>query len=203
MADTLAGTRLGAYELQRLLGSGGMAAVYQAFDHNLHRTVAVKVLAPEAALQPGFADRFQQEARLVARLHHPNIVQVYDFGQQDGITYMVQELLPGPTLARFMQEQHARGQAIGRDEVLEIVRQLAAGLDAAHAEGIIHREVKPANALWNAAETLVLTDFGIAKPTLESGKLTQVGMILGTPAYLSPEQAQGLPLSPASDVYAL
>jgi hypothetical protein len=199
----LIGTTLGNYEFQALLGSGGMASVYRAFDTNLRRPVAIKVLSDAAASLPGFADRFRQEARLIASLRHPNIVQVYDFGEQDGLSYMVQELLPGPTLEQRLRDLASRGTKLERAEVLAIVRQLAAALDAAHAAGVIHRDVKPANALWNSQGALVLTDFGIAKNTVSPSNHTQVGMVVGTPDYISPEQAQAQPLTPASDIYSL
>ena len=201
--SNLIGATLGNYEIQALLGMGGMASVYRAFDRNLQRPVAIKVLSDAAAAQPGFAERFREEARLIANLRHPNIVPVYDFGEQDGLTYMVQELLPGPTLDQRLRGLVARKETLARDEVLAIVRQLAAALDAAHAAGIIHRDVKPANALWNTRGELVLTDFGIAKNTLAPSNHTQVGTVIGTPVYISPEQAQAQPLTPASDIYAL
>jgi eukaryotic-like serine/threonine-protein kinase len=199
----LIGARLAAYDIQALLGSGGMADVYRAFDINLQRAVAIKVLSPAAAAQPGFADRFRQEARLIANLRHPNIVQVYDFGEQDGHTYMVQELLAGPTLGAWMADLAARGIRPMPDEINAIIAQLADALDAAHAAGIIHRDVKPGNALWHDQGRLVLTDFGIAKQVLSDANQTQFGVIFGTPSYLSPEQTQSLPLTPASDVYSL
>ena len=199
----LIGARLGAYDIQALLGSGGMANVYRGFDSNLQRAVAIKVLSPAAAAQPGFTDRFRQEARLIANLRHPNIVQVYDFGQQDSFTYMVQELLAGPTLAAWMSDLAARRMRPTPDEIGAIVGQLAGALDAAHAAGIIHRDVKPGNALWNDQGRLVLTDFGIAKQLISDTNQTQFGVVFGTPSYLSPEQAQSLTLTPASDVYSL
>jgi serine/threonine-protein kinase len=202
-AAQLIGTTLGAYDIQALLGSGGMANVYRAIDMNLQRAVALKVLSHAAAAQPGFADRFRQEARLIANLRHPNIVQVYDFGEQDGHTYMVQELLAGPTLGAWMADLSARSMRPAPDEINAIITQLASALDAAHAAGIIHRDVKPGNALWNDQGRLVLTDFGIAKQVLNDTNQTQFGVIFGTPSYLSPEQAQTLPLTPASDVYSL
>jgi eukaryotic-like serine/threonine-protein kinase len=185
------------------LGSGGMANVYRAFDTNLQRMVAIKVLSPAAAAQPGFVDRFRQEARLIANLRHPNIVHVYDFGQHENAIYMVQELLAGPTLETWMSDLAARGTRPTPQAVIEIVTQLADALDAAHAAGIIHRDVKPGNALWNDQGQLVLTDFGIAKQVMSDTSQTQFGLVLGTPSYLSPEQAQSLPLTPASDVYSL
>lgn len=201
--SALIGRTFGAYEIQALLGSGGMASVYRSFDANLQRPVAIKVLSEAAAAQPGFADRFRQEALLIASLRHPNVVHIYDFGTQDGYLYMVQELLPGPTLDGRLHDLAARGEQLARDEVLSIVAQLAGALGAAHAAGIIHRDVKPANAIWNASGNVVLTDFGIAKQTMSNAAHTQVGMVIGTPDYLSPEQAQGLQLTPASDIYAL
>src|SRR5436190_8822230 len=136
-AAQLIGTRLGAYDIQALLGSGGMANVYRAVDKNLQRAVALKVLSPAAAAQPSFADRFRQEARLIANLRHPNIVQVYDFGEQDGHTYMVQGLLAGPTLGAWMLDLAARGLRPTPDQINTIISQLASALDAAHAAGII------------------------------------------------------------------
>ncbi|HEX9372804.1 MAG TPA: serine/threonine-protein kinase, partial [Roseiflexaceae bacterium] len=199
----LVGAQLGNYEIQALLGSGGMASVYRGFDLNLRREVAIKVLSEAAAAQPGLAARFRQEAQIIAGLHHPHIVKVYDFGEQDDLTYMVQELLAGPTLEARLRDLAARSERLGRAEVLEIVGQLAGALDAAHAEGIIQRDVKPANAIWNASGALTLTDFGIAKNTLGAAHHTQVGVVIGTPNYLSPEQARGLSLTPASDIYSL
>jgi hypothetical protein len=200
-AAQLVGAQLGNYEIQSLLGSGGMASVYRGFDRNLRRPVAIKVLSA-LATQPDFAARFRQEARLIAGLRHPNIVQVYDFGEHDGLIYMVQELLAGPTLQQWQRDLVAGGARPTRDDVLTIIGQLASALDAAHAAGIIHRDVKPANAIWNAARALVLTDFGIAK-NIQLPDLTQTGLVIGTPDYLSPEQAKGLPLTPSSDIYSL
>lgn len=217
----LIGAQLGNYEVQALLGAGGMASVYRGFDRNLRRPVAIKVLADQGG-QPDFAQRFRQEARVIAGLRHPNIVQVYDFGEQDGLSYMVQELLPGPTLQQYLRDLAARGEHPAREVVLSIVAQLAAALDAAHAAGIIHRDVKPANILirgmgdrgWEMMNSsaipdapspipqVVLTDFGIAKNTQLPG-YTQTGVVIGTPDYISPEQGQGLPPTPSSDIYSL
>jgi len=219
----LIGTRLGAYDIQALLGSGGMASVYRAFDTNLQRLVAIKILSAAAAAQPGFVERFRQEARLIANLRHPHIVQVYDLGQHDGAIYMAQELLAGPTLEAWMSDLAARGVRPTPQQIVAIVSQLAAALDAAHAAGIIHRDVKPANMLFRGLGTgdwglgltipspqspisspqLVLTDFGIAKQLAGGTNQTQIGIVFGTPSYLSPEQAQSLPLTRASDIYSL
>jgi serine/threonine-protein kinase len=199
----LIGAQLGNYQIRSLLGSGGMASVYRGFDLNLRREVAIKVLSDIAAAQPGLAARFRQEAQIIAGLHHPHIVKIYDFGERDGLTYMVQELLPGPTLEARLRDLAVRGEHLQRADVLAIVAQLAGALDAAHAAGIIHRDVKPANAIWNAAGALALTDFGIAKNTLGNANHTQAGVVIGTPNYISPEQARGLTPTPASDIYSL
>ncbi len=199
----LIGTTIGNYEIQALIGRGGMATVYRGVDHTLGRAVAIKMLSEEARTHPGFVERFRQEARLIANLRHPNIVQIYDFGVHNGTPYMVQELLPGPTLEQRIVDAVRSGQPLSPDEVVTITGQLAAALDAAHAAGVIHRDVKPANAMWNALGALVLTDFGIARSTLAPSHQTQIGLVLGTPGYLSPEQAQGLLVTPASDVYSL
>ena len=184
----LIGARLGGYEVKDLLGSGGMASVFRGFDPNLQRLVAIKVLSLTAAAMPGFTDRFRQEARLIANLRHPNIVHIYDFGEERGLIYMVQELLPGPTLEQRMADVSRRRARLASDEIITIITQLAGALDAAHAAGVIHRDVKPANALWNAIGALVLTDFGIAKNTVAPVNQTQAGMVMGTPTYMSPEQ---------------
>lgn len=199
----LIGKRLGPYAIQSLIGSGGMGSVYRAIDLNLQRAVAVKVLAPALASQPGWTERFRQEARIIASLRHPNIVEIYNFGEQDGLTYIVEELLAGPTLGDRLKEMAAQGQRFAREQVITIIKELASALDAAHAAGIIHRDIKPQNAIWDANGQLVLTDFGVARQMGTDSGYTQTGMIIGTPHYLSPEQAQGLPLTPASDVYAL
>lgn len=203
IAVSLLGTTLGTYELQSVIGSGGMATVYSGFDHNLQRLVAVKILTDAAAAEPGLVARFQQEARFVARLRHPHIVHVYDYGQAGGLAYMVQELLPGPTLEAELLQHAAHGMMMPREDVLEVIRQLGDALDAAHNAGIIHRDVKPSNVMKNAQNQWVLTDFGIARGVQPGTAHTQAGMIIGTPDYLSPEQAQGREPTPASDVYAL
>ncbi|GAB4108740.1 MAG: hypothetical protein OHK0022_60700 [Roseiflexaceae bacterium] len=203
--NTLLGTTLGSYEIRSLLGSGGMATVYQGFDQQLHRLVAVKVLAPTLAADPAYVNRFRQEARLIANLRHPHIAQVYAFGEHDGAPYMVQELLPGPTLEQRLKELAAQGTPMPQHEVQETIAHLAGALDAAHAVGVIHRDVKPSNALYNAQRQIVLTDFGIARNTADTSRTaTGAGVIMGTPGYIAPEQAVGsATLTPACDVYAL
>lgn len=180
-----------------------MSIVYRAHDHNLQRAVAIKMMSQAAAEQPGFIERFRQEARLIAALRHPHIVQVYASGEYQGLPYIVEELLPGPTLGQQLRELHARRQPMGRDAILTITRDLASALDAAHAAGVIHRDIKPDNAIYNAQGQIILTDFGIARPLSASTRYTQTGMVMGTPDYIAPEQAQGQTLTPATDVYAL
>jgi serine/threonine-protein kinase len=198
----LTGTLLGNYEVRELLDSGGMATVYKGYDPALDREVAIKVLGT-ASQPPDFVARFQREARVAARLRHPNIVQIYHFGVQRNVVYMVQELLPGPTLARRIREAGRRRMAPER--VHTIVAQLAAALDFAHGQGVIHRDVKPSNAIYNVQGQLVLTDFGIARGLADAAHTsTSPGVIMGTPGYLAPEQAiSSATLTPASDIYAL
>lgn len=192
--------RLGNYEIRELLGSGGMARVYRGYDPALDRDVAIKMIS--TAGQPeDFVRRFQHEARVVAKLQHPNIVQIYQFGAQEQSVYMVQELLRGPTLARRLRELGK--QRMPNDQVLSIMTQLAAALDYAHSHGVIHRDVKPGNVIYNTAGHLVLTDFGVASTPADPTK-PQAGQILGTPGYIAPEQAAGsMALTHACDVYAL
>jgi serine/threonine-protein kinase len=178
-----------------------MSTVYQGFDTKLQRPVAIKVLADAVAHQPDCVARFHQEARLLAGLRHPHIVLIYDYGEDQGAVYMVQELLPGPTLEQRIAELKQRDAMLSRDEIIAVARQIGSALDAAHAAGIIHRDVKPSNILWNTSGDLVLADFGVAK-VLEEERLTKTGIVLGTPIYLSPEQAQGWPLGSSSDIYS-
>jgi serine/threonine-protein kinase len=214
----LTGKTLGGYRVIAPLGQGGMAEVYKGYQPSLDRYVALKILTPRASTDAAFAERFQREATAVAKLRHPNIVQVYDFGAAEGLTYMVMELIDGPTLKHRMSDVRAQGQLMPRDEVLTITRDVAAALDYAHAHGLIHRDIKPANILLRTEESLayvvppglqhpdepyaVLTDFGVVK-MLEGVQFTATGMTLGTPDYMSPEQASGEEVTHACDVYAL
>jgi serine/threonine protein kinase len=200
--ERLTGTRLGDYHVRELLGSGGMASVYKGYDPALDRDVAIKVISTTGQ-SSDFAVRFQREARVVARLRHPNIVHIYHFGMQRDIVYMVQELLAGPTLDRRIRDAGRRRLAAER--VQTIIAQLAAALDFAHSQGIIHRDVKPSNALYNAHGQIVLTDFGIARSPADMARTaTGPGVVMGTPGYLAPEQAiSSATLTPACDIYAL
>lgn len=188
------------YRLDRRLGVGGMATVQLAFDTRLERNVAVKLLAEHLAEDPSFVSRFRREALAAARLVHPNIVQVFDFGSDStsGRQFIVMEYVDGHSCAELLRD---RGPMPPRDAV-EILTQACRGLDYAHRNGVVHRDVKPGNLMVNTDGVVKLADFGIAKAA-EQSDITKVGSVLGTAAYLSPEQARGEPAGPASDIYAL
>jgi serine/threonine protein kinase len=188
---------IGPYRIVEKIGRGGMATVYKAHHAALARYVAIKVLPDFLAAEPGFKERFQQEAVAVAKLRHPNILAVFDYGDVDGTTYIVNEFVDGGTLSDQL------GQPLPIDYVVSTLKPIAGAIDYAHARGILHRDVKPSNILMNMEGTPILGDFGLAK-MLESGPgLTQAGMIVGTPEYMSPEQCTGDVLGPAADLYAL
>jgi serine/threonine-protein kinase len=192
----------GRYELGDRLGLGGMSTVHAAFDRRLERQVAVKLLAEHLAEDPLFVARFRREALAAARLVHPNIVQVFDFGLDDasGRHYIVMELIDGQSCAQMLRD---RGY-LGVDEAVGIVSQACLGLDYAHRGGVVHRDVKPGNLLRADADgTVKLADFGIAKALSEESSITQVGSVLGTAAYLAPEQAAGEDIGPRADIYSL
>ncbi|HEX5929769.1 MAG TPA: protein kinase [Solirubrobacterales bacterium] len=199
-----AGTLSGRYQTGDRLGSGGMSNVYKATDLILERTVAVKVLAEHLSDDERFIARFRREALAVAKLIHPNIVQVYDTGVDEGRHYIVMEYVEGRSGAQILQRQGP----VGPEIAAEIGIQGCAGLDYAHRRGIIHRDVKPGNLMivggpvGGGELTVKLTDFGIAR-ALEQTRITQVGSVVGTAAYLAPEQVRGDEATPATDVYAL
>jgi serine/threonine-protein kinase len=190
----------GRYRLERRLGVGGMATVQLAFDTRLERNVAVKLLAEHLAEDAAFVSRFRREALAAARLVHPNIVQVFDFGLDEGThrNFIVMEFVDGQSCAEMLREQGS----LPVDEAVEILAQSCRGLDYAHRNGVVHRDVKPGNLLRSEEGSVKLADFGIAKAA-EDSDITKVGSVLGTAAYLSPEQARGEPAGPASDLYAL
>ncbi len=190
----------GRYRLERRLGSGGMSTVQLAFDTRLERYVAVKLLAEHLAEDPTFVSRFQREAMAAARLIHPNIVQVFDSGldQRSGQHYIVMEYIAGQSCAEILRE---RGW-LGVDETLAIVLGSCEGLDYAHRKGVVHRDVKPGNLMRADDGRVKLADFGIAKAT-EQVSITQTGSVLGTAAYLAPEQGRGEEAGPPADIYAL
>jgi serine/threonine-protein kinase len=199
-----AGSLSGRYETGERLGSGGMSNVYKATDLILERTVAVKVLAEHLSDDERFVARFRREALAVAKLIHPNIVQVYDTGVDEGRHYIVMEYVSGRSGAQILQ----RHGPVEPQVAAEIGVQACAGLDYAHRRGIIHRDVKPGNLMVTGGPvgggemTVKLTDFGIAR-AIEQTRITQVGSVVGTAAYLAPEQVRGEEATPATDVYAL
>jgi eukaryotic-like serine/threonine-protein kinase len=188
----------GRYQLGSLLGVGGMASVYLATDRVLERQVAVKVLSPSDSQDALFVERFRREARAAARLSHPNIVAVFDSGSDADQPYLVMEYVPGESLAELL---HRQGRLAPRRAV-ELAIQVCAALAAAHAQGLVHRDIKPANVLVSPDGQVKVTDFGIVKASTAT-TLTRTGTVLGTAAYLSPEQAQGGPVDARSDLYGL
>jgi serine/threonine-protein kinase len=188
------------YRLDRRLGVGGMATVQLAFDTRLERYVAVKLLAEHLAEDASFVSRFRREALAAARLVHPNIVQVFDFGLDEATArnFIVMEFVDGESCAEILRDH---GPLAPR-EAVNVLSQACRGLDYAHRNGVIHRDVKPGNLLRSRDNAVKLADFGIAKAA-EQSDITKVGSVLGTAAYLSPEQARGEPAGPASDLYAL
>ncbi len=198
MSD-LVGTTIGPYQITQRLGRGGMADVYKAFHRELSIHRAIKFIRPEFVTSDDFRARFQQEAQGVARLRHPNIVQIHDFGVSDGHFYMVMEFLEGGTLKELLR---TTGRATPSMAV-NIVKGVAEALEYAHSRDLIHRDIKPDNIMIDLEGRPVLMDFGIAKLLTASTQLTQTGTGIGTPAYMAPEQARGEPVSPATDIYAL
>ncbi len=213
------GTRLGPYEVAAQIGVGGMGEVYRATDTNLKRAVAIKVLPASVAADAERLARFQREAEVLASLNHPNIAQIHGLEKSDGITALVMELVEGPTLAEQIAGRAGPSGPAGLpiDEALPIAKQIAEALEAAHEQGIIHRDLKPANIKVRPDGTVKVLDFGLAKamapaagpspsasmsPTITTPAMTQAGMILGTAAYMSPEQARGAPVDKRADLWA-
>jgi hypothetical protein len=196
------GTIAGRYELGDRLGLGGMSTVLVAFDTRLERYVAIKLLAEHLADDAQFVTRFRREAMAAARLVHPNIVQVYDYGldEPSGRYYIVMERIVGPSGAQVLRD---RGK-LPIDEAVDWIAQACRGLEYAHRNGLVHRDVKPGNLLLSEGDgTIKLADFGIAKTASDESSITQVGSVLGTAAYLAPEQAAGEEAGPAADLYGL
>jgi serine/threonine protein kinase len=189
------------YQIEAELGRGGMAAVFRARDVRLNRRVAIKVLPPELAFNPSVRSRFLREAQMAAQLTHPNIVPIYAVDERQGVVYFVMALVDGESLATRI----AREGAMGLERVREIIGQVADALDHAHRQGVVHRDIKPDNILLDRMSGRPLvTDFGIARAAAEESRLTVTGMAVGTPAYMSPEQAMGeRELDGRSDIYSL
>ncbi len=191
------GSNLGPYRILEQIGRGGMATVYRAYQPALQRYVAIKVLPEFFAQEPGFRERFQQEATAIARLRHPNILAVFDAGEDNGVAYIVNELVDGGTLAERL------GRPLPLEDTVRVLAPVAAALDYAHGRGVLHRDVKPSNILLTGDGTPILGDFGLAKIIGTLPRLTHTGQTVGTPEYMAPEQAAGEPAGPAADRYAL
>lgn len=203
--ENLVGQVLGQYELRELLGVGGMGAVYRAFQISLKREVAVKVLPSTLVNEPGYVERFNREAQTAALLEHPHIVSIFDYGTQQGTSYLVMRLLTGGTLAQRLNQRDDKGQMVlpSLGETAVLVNQLGSALAYAHNQGVIHRDIKTSNVMFDNQGNGYLVDFGIAKLMGAQSGLTGTGMAMGTPAYMPPEQWAGRDLTPAADQYAL
>lgn len=213
MADWI-GQTIGKVRIDKYLARGGMAEVYLGTHLTLDRLVAVKVMHSFVEDDPDLITRFQREAKAVAGLRHPNIVQVYDFDTHDGHPYLVMEYLKGPSLASCLRDLHKNGARLPLSQVAQLLKSLAAGVDYAHSQGIVHRDIKPANIILNNKSgnylidqlppdtECIITDFGLVR-IANSTTHTASGVVSGTPAYMSPEQAQGNPVDHRSDTYSL
>ena len=186
------------YRILRTLGQGGMASVFLAVQESLDREVALKVMAPALAANPEFAERFLKEGKLTAKLQHPNVVTIHDIGVHNGVYYLSAEFIPRGTLKERITET---GLSVG--EALNVLSDIAHGLDYAHEKGVVHRDVKPGNVLFRKDGRAVLADFGIAKAMDGGTSSTMAGMSVGTPDYMSPEQARGEAVDGRSDLYSL
>ncbi|WP_341953326.1 protein kinase [Salinibacterium sp. TMP30] len=188
----------GRYQLSSRVAIGGMGEVWQATDLVIGRTVAIKILKDEYLGDPGFLERFRAEARHAALVNHEGIANVFDYGEEEGSAYLVMELVPGEALSAIIE----RERVLDPDRVLDMVAQTAAALQAAHAAGLVHRDIKPGNLLITPEGRVKITDFGIAR-IADQVPLTATGQVMGTVQYLSPEQASGHPASPTTDIYSL
>jgi serine/threonine protein kinase len=199
LPDPRPGDVVAGYRVESRIGRGGMGVVLLAEHQTLRRRAALKIIAPDLAGDSDFRERFLREARIAATLNHPNVVTVYDAGEIDGLLYIAMQYVPGPDLAAILREE----RRLGPYRVLDIARQVAAALDAAHAHGLIHRDVKPANVLIDGRHAF-LTDFGLTKDRSSGGaSLTRAGEVVGTTHYLAPEQVDGREIDGRADVYAL
>jgi eukaryotic-like serine/threonine-protein kinase len=196
-----AGSELGArFHIEALLGQGGMGRVYKAYDKDLDRTVAIKVLQPELASDPVAMQRFKQELLLASKISHRNILRIHDLGEADGVKFISMAFIEGRDLHGILQEQGR----LPMERVLNLARQLCEALEAAHAEGVVHRDLKPQNALVDKSDHLYVMDFGLAKSVEASlAGMTRTGAYLGTPRYMAPEQVEGLPVDQRADIYAM
>jgi tRNA A-37 threonylcarbamoyl transferase component Bud32/CheY-like chemotaxis protein len=199
MDDARIGTVIAGYRIEERIGRGGMGVVYRAEHLNLRRRAAIKIIAPDLAESEGFRERFTREARIAAALQHPNIVTVYDAGEVDGLLYLAMQYIEGSDLSAMLRTE----RRLRPYRAVDVCRQVASALDAAHAMGLIHRDVKPANVLIEG-RTAFLTDFGLTK-RLDGAQtqLTRAGDVVGTIHYVAPEQIEGSPVSARTDVYSL
>ncbi|QEG37125.1 protein kinase domain-containing protein [Bythopirellula goksoeyrii] len=199
-SSDLSGRTLGGYAVLRKIGSGGMADVYLALQQSLERQVALKVLHSQLADNPSYVERFHNEARAAASLVHPNIVQIYEVGEADGHHFIAQEFVAGKNLDQILKRQGA----LPPGTVLDILRQVVSALCQAAEAGIVHRDIKPANILLTPTGVVKVADFGLARIlSVDTKTLTEVGVALGTPLYMSPEQIEGRPVDARSDIYSL
>src|SRR4051812_32799145 len=193
-------TKLGKYEIRGELGHGAMGIVYEAYDPLIERVVALKTIRPDALVGVHATEilaRFRREAQAAGKLSHPNIVSIYDFGEDAGVWYIAMELVKGPELKEFFEQNRRFATA----DMVRILAQILAALGYSHKLGVVHRDIKPSNVFLLADGTVKVADFGIAH--VESSELTQVGTVLGTPAYMSPEQILGLPVDGRSDLFSV
>jgi len=197
---SLIGRRLGRYEIRAEIGRGGMARVFSALDTQLQRTVAIKVLAAQLSMDEEFVRRFEREARTAASLRHPALVTIYDVGEQDGLHFIAMEYVAGRSLHTILEER----TALGLGFAVSILEPVAQALDYAHSQGAVHRDIKPHNILIDRGGRVLLTDFGIAQTAeADSERLTRTGVFMGTPEYISPEQAEARRVDGRSDLYSL
>ncbi|MCB0035012.1 MAG: protein kinase, partial [Anaerolineales bacterium] len=201
-SDSKIGRQIGKYKIVEHLGRGGMAEVYKAYHENLDRFVAVKLMHPFLAGEQDFLSRFQREARAMAALNHPNIIDVFDFDVEGDVYYIVMAYISGGTLKDAQTELANQGQKMALSRAIQIILEVADALSYAHSRGMLHRDIKPANIMLNERGAAVLTDFGIAK-IMSGPSYTATGAMIGTPAYMSPEQGIGQPGDERSDLYSL
>ena len=199
MPDALIAKEFAGYRIERRVGRGGMGVVYRAKDLSLDRTVALKVLAEDLAKEPGFQRRFVTESKLAASLDHPNVIPIYAAGEFEGVLYIAMRFVPGHDLRTLLREE----QTIEPQRAARLVAQVASALDASHAHGLVHRDVKPANVLMTVEDHVYLTDFGLSKRVATDSEATRTGMVLGTLDYVAPEQIRGEDIGPFTDVYSL